>query len=1210
MKRHLSILACLLLVFAMVLTLASCEWILPKEEHTHDFQDGKCECGEVDPDYKPECTEHAWSAEVTTEATCTEPGEKTLTCTECGATEKQEIAANGHTEENVPGQAPTCLAPGLTSGKKCSVCGVTLKAQEEIPTSGHNFVEGACSVCGEVDPNYNGPRTYEWNFGLVDGSAATDKTYIADGTTYVDGYFTTIGEVYYRYKDNAVYCVEVEKEGRGAIQFTVAGTATVEVQFSSTGGSNTSWIGIIDAEGNIVANNEGVNTVTGANDGKTVFTYTLSAGTYRVVSPLIKEPVLDADGNPTYDEEGNPVEKNPYSRAARVYYVKVTETPAEEAPANEIKVVTTDTYGYNDLYTFTAPKSGKYTFTVPAGLGVYSKAQYDVFGMAEVDFMDNAEGATFTVSLAADATFDFYVGATTKGEWIITWTCEEGDVGGGDDPVDPPVDNPVLNLGSNSVKVDETHVDDGVDYTFVAEVDGTYTFGGDLLAIVFDETGTQQIGRGQVSLTAGTYIVKLVPLMGAGTYNVKVSVETAGQAGEPDGSEENPYVWETIPESVTLDYAVVSGKVYYIFTATADGAVTFTWPVEGDSWFDYFELDENGNLVNNSGSGFMATSHSIVVEAGKSYRVSIGSWAEAGSHTITIAFAACDHEWSEATCQVLSTCSKCGATTGDYADHIPNSENPTCADPAECTVCGEEVGYVPHDYVVDEEVYATCTEDGYYKAHCSVCNEIDEYPIEAQGHYNWNASCGETTNCMECGEEFTIEHSGSPATCTDPMYCYGCWQYVGEPLGHNFVDGVCSVCGEEAPEELKATIDNEFTSDKANSIHLAFSSGGAWGIYTNGVNKSDEFPGGIGGLDEAGKYITYEFYLSEAGTVDIIWSIAGSNWESGVPNLGIADMAANMTITIDGKEVDINGLALPAGTGSSTTEIWWNVQQFVLKDVQLDAGFHSFHCDIPAHGGLNVGSMTINSTSAVRVDSATVTNVDFIERDGKLYYALFIDMAGYSADDLAFWHDANTSYEIAAVETGDNGETIVMIDVSDFAVGTTVYPHMSFAGKNYVNDENLNGDVRGMGLQYEEKYVKFGDKYYGIAAAYTMPSLVVTTAVSQPTSADIVEENGSVYYILTYKVIGYDIATFEFYDGNTIYVYDTPIVDGNNVTFRFNITDLTVDVWPHLRIDGTPWNGVGQNGDVKVACTTKTIELNGKTYTLKSQWDLPTVVIA
>ena len=29
----------------------------------------------------------------------------------------------------------------------------------------------------------------------------------------------------------------------------------------------------------------------------------------------------------------------------------------------------------------------------------------------------------------------------------------------------------------------------------------------------------------------------------------------------------------------------------------------------------------------------------------------------------------CEHEWTEATCEALATCSKCGETTGNYADH-------------------------------------------------------------------------------------------------------------------------------------------------------------------------------------------------------------------------------------------------------------------------------------------------------------------------------------------------------------------------------------------------------------------------------------------------------------------------------------------------------------------------------------------------------------
>ena len=976
MKRQFSLVASLILVVVMVFALASCETIknfLPdfggNDEHVHSFENGKCSCGETDPDYVPECAEHAYSFEVTTEATCEADGVKTFTCTVCGysyeqavpatghnlevvadsvqaptcteagsQTEKctkcdysetKELAATGHTEEEIPMQAPTCTEPGLSAGKKCSVCGTVITAQGTINPSGHKFVDGFCTNtgCQALDPDYTGSRTYLFETNTVviyneDGTQnATDKAEIP-ASNYVYGYFTIGGTVTQRVKEGSVYCIELGKEDKGYIEFTVSGTASVEILFHSTSKDNTSWIGLRDADGNLVANNENVDRVVGTGDGLLV-TYNLKAGTYRVVCPLVLEETGEVD------EDGNPILKNPYSRTVRVYSVKVTDTPVVEEPKNEIKVETTDTYTmYNlDFFTFTATAEGYYTFKIPAGLGVLR----DGANAPEIDYYDNANGAEFTIGLEAEQEVMFWVSATTKDMWTIEWSFEAGEVDS-DTPVVPPVDNnPVLSVGPNTVVVDDAHVNDGVDYTFTAEVDGTYTFGGDLLAIVFDAAGTQ-LGRGQVSLTAGTYTVKLVSLMGAGTYTVNVSVETAGEAGEPDGSEEYPYIWETLPESVTF-VSDNNNLIYYVFTATADGSVTFTWAVEGNDWFNYFELVD-GMTTENSGSGFEKTSHSFVVEAGKTYRVGLGTWNEGGETVVSIAFVACAHEWSEATCQTLSTCAKCGATTGDYADHIPNSENPTCGDPAECTVCGTEVGYIPHswddgvvtqqpdcstetngsmlltctvcgatqeediwvfhDWVVDEEIPVTCTTDGYYKAHCSVCNKIDEYTSEAQGHYNWYAACGETTTCMECGTEFTKNHEGSPATCTEPMYCYNCWQYIGEALGHTEGDAatcttaqICTVC--EA--ELVAAL---------------------------GHSYAEGYCGNCGGVDP-----DYYFVVSipEALAAEDGWKVEVSGTVCAI-NTAWSDSYGNISVTItdaDGNELYLYRLATNVALGDIIT---------------------------------------------------------------------------------------------------------------------------------------------------------------------------------------------------------------------------------------------------------------------------------------------------
>ena len=872
MKRHFNLLASVLLVIAMVFALASCGLIdkfipgndQPEHEHTyvdgvcsgcneadpnyvaphthnfvegkcecgetdpnyvapheHNFVEGKCECGETDPNYtKPECTEHAYGApEVTKEATCTESGERKLTCTVCGYSETKEIAPNGHTEEDIPGKAATCTEAGLSTGSKCTVCGVVTEEQIAINPKGHSFVEGACTVCGVADPEYNGPKTYSFHFSDV--VVGADKDAIAEGTTYADGYFTIVGTVTQRVKDGAVYCVEVAKNGTGAIQFTVTGTATVEVQFSSTGGSNTSKIGLFDADGNLVANNEGITEVTGASAGMTVVTYNLTAGTYTVVSPASNVDAGETD----------------YNRGARVFYVNVTETPAAEVEVPELKVETTDTYGWFDEYTFTADAEGYYTFTLPAGLGFYSKAQYDKYAAPELDFQMSPDGGDVVVGLKAGEELVFYVGALTKDTWTITWSFEAGEVedagqGGEDSGVTELV------VGSNNVVFADGELSMGKEFSFTVTEEGTYTFRGDLMAAVMDADGNS-MGRGQVYLTPGTYTVALFSMMPmpSNSFVINITFE-APATGEPNGSEQFPYIWETIPESVTFESDNMN-MVYYVFTATADGSVTFTWAVEGNDWFNYFELVD-GTTTDNNASGFAKTSHTFVVEAGKTYRVGLGTWNEGGETVVSIAFNACAHVWSEATCTAPSTCANCGATTGDKAEHTSTVAEPTCSNPDVCGVCGVELSYVDHAWddgvvitpadcatetdgtklltctvcgatqeetiwgyhTMDETYnYPTCTVDGSYHGVCTVCGYEESNVIEAQGHYNYFLSCGDSGECMECGETFTLEHdtSWSPATCTEAAYCYNCWSYVGEPLGHNYSAAVtaptCTAAG-------------------------------------------------------------------------------------------------------------------------------------------------------------------------------------------------------------------------------------------------------------------------------------------------------------------------------------------------------------------------------------------------------------------------------
>ena len=93
---------------------------------------------------------------VTTEATCTEEGVMTYTCTVCGETTTEAIEATGHSYESVLTEA-TCTEGGYTT-YTCSVCGDSY-TDDETEALGHseaeaveeNEVEATCTENGSYD---------------------------------------------------------------------------------------------------------------------------------------------------------------------------------------------------------------------------------------------------------------------------------------------------------------------------------------------------------------------------------------------------------------------------------------------------------------------------------------------------------------------------------------------------------------------------------------------------------------------------------------------------------------------------------------------------------------------------------------------------------------------------------------------------------------------------------------------------------------------------------------------------------------------------------------------------------------------------------------------------------------------------------------------------------------------------------------------------
>lgn len=110
--------------------------------------------------------DHVWdNGVVTTEPGCETPGVKTYTCSKCGGTKTETLAALGHkSDAGTVTKEPTCTEEGVKT-YSCTVCGKVLKT-ENIPALGHTWDTGkvtteptctekgvktyTCTVCGEV----------------------------------------------------------------------------------------------------------------------------------------------------------------------------------------------------------------------------------------------------------------------------------------------------------------------------------------------------------------------------------------------------------------------------------------------------------------------------------------------------------------------------------------------------------------------------------------------------------------------------------------------------------------------------------------------------------------------------------------------------------------------------------------------------------------------------------------------------------------------------------------------------------------------------------------------------------------------------------------------------------------------------------------------------------------------------------------------------
>ena len=342
-----------------------------------------------------------------------------------------------------------------------------------------------------------------------------------------------------------------------------------------------------------------------------------------------------------------------------VFSMDITVT-APIVTGTYIPVVITENNAFYDLASFEAPASGTYTFKIPAGYGACDKEAFENNERPYIDPMDpfanQQDGGEFTVDIAQGDTYEFYLMAPYKGTHNIVYTFEAKEVvsGGDDEEIDTEKYNTIVKEGNdNVVYFSKEEISAGsATRTLIITTDGNFKLLSDVFATIQASDGSA-ITRNEdysYTLSAGTYTLNFSMFAMLNTkadepYTLNVERQVSASEVEPDGSETAPYVWDTLPESVTI-VADTTQQDYYLFTATESGTLTFTWPT-ADSWFvahlwdmDKYQVLDSENAQVSPDGCYLHTSESITVEAGKTYRIGLETWLNAGETTITISFVA------------------------------------------------------------------------------------------------------------------------------------------------------------------------------------------------------------------------------------------------------------------------------------------------------------------------------------------------------------------------------------------------------------------------------------------------------------------------------------------------------------------------------------------------------------------------------------------
>ena len=174
------------------------------------------------------------------------------------------------------------------------------------------------------------------------------------------------------------------------------------------------------------------------------------------------------------------------------------------------------------------------------------------------------------------------------------------------------------------------------------------------------------------------------------------------------------------------------------------------------------------------------------------------------------------HNWEDATCITAKTCKTCGTTEGEPLGHKPAEDDGDCGTDVLCTVCGAvttpaRLEHIAHANDGDCTTPITCTECGWLMKPAQEHNFNGDWKTDADGHWQMcqNIDCkvagtkvshtatsdNDCTTDDKCACGYTVtaakDHvaGADDGNCETPIKCVNCEQDAkAAATGHNDAD--------------------------------------------------------------------------------------------------------------------------------------------------------------------------------------------------------------------------------------------------------------------------------------------------------------------------------------------------------------------------------------------------------------------------------------